>query len=50
MRNSELPGLGSFIMTLILVILTLIWLISTIISAERKNFLSESSHQILSMS
>jgi hypothetical protein len=50
MKNSELPGAGTLICLLLIVGLTMAWMISAITSAERKNFLSESSHQISSTS
>lgn len=50
MKNSELPGAWTLICLLLIVGLTMAWMISAITSAERKNFLSESSHQTWSMS
>lgn len=50
MKNSELPGAGTLICLLLIVGLMMTWLVSAIISADLASSLSQSSHQILSMS
>ena len=50
MKNSELPGVATLICLLLIVGLTMGWLISAIISADLVSSLSQSNHQILSMS
>ena len=48
--SSFFGTLAAGIILLLIVGLTMGWMISAITSAERKNFLSESSHQISSTS